>query len=135
MLSEVQIAVLIAQAVHARENAYAPYSGFKVGAIAIDELDRVFPGCNVENGSYGLSLCAERTAIAMAIAHGARSIRAILLVSQTNPPSTPCGACLQWMSELATPEMEIIASSLSGEYQRFNLSELLGSPFRLRKSR
>ncbi len=132
MLSDIQIAVLLMHAVRVRENAYAPYSGFKVGAIVIDEQDRVFPGCNVENGSYGLSLCAERTAISMAIAHGAKSLQAILLASQSTPPATPCGACLQWMSELASPDMEIITAAPSGEFRRYRLRDMLGHPFHLR---
>jgi len=114
-----------------RETAYAPYSRFRVGAAAVAENERVFFGCNVENASYGLSLCAERAAIAAAVASGARRIVAVVLVADADPPATPCGACRQWMAEFGSGEMEIITANLAGRLRRFTLKELLPQSFRL----
>jgi cytidine deaminase len=81
--------------------AHAPYSGFRVGAVVVDEADRVFSGANVENASFGLTVCAERVAIFKAVSSGARSIRALAIVSEHQHPCWPCGACLQVMAEFA----------------------------------
>lgn len=129
-LSPEQSAVLIALAVQAREAAHAPYSCYKVGAAVVAEDERVFFGCNVENVSYGLSLCAERAAITTAITHGAKRIKAVIVVTEADPPGTPCGACRQWMAEFGDDDLEIITANTAGEQRRYTLRELLPAPFR-----
>lgn len=131
MLSDVERNALIALAARARGSAYAPYSRFSVGAAVVAEDERVFFGCNVENASWGLSLCAERAAIASAVMNGARRIKAVVIVTETNPPATPCGACRQWMAEFGADNCEIITAAPAGPYRRFTLKELLPEAFRV----
>lgn len=131
MLDDTAVEALIAAAARVRECAYAPHSGFKVGAAVVTEDDRVFLGANVENASYGLSLCAERSAIAAAVAGGARSTRACVIVSDASDPATPCGACLQWLAEFGSESTQIICASTSGKQRRYTLSDLLPHPFHL----
>ena len=91
-MSKESDAELLAAARAVRENAHAPYSRFTVGAAVRDEQGRVHVGCNVENASYGLTICAERNAVAAAVAAGARAVRAVAVVTPTRPPGSPCGA-------------------------------------------
>jgi cytidine deaminase len=116
----------IRQAWQARERAYAPYSQFAVGAALIDAEGSLFTGCNIENVSFGLTMCAERVAIGSAIAAGARVFRAIVIVADTKLPISPCGACRQVLAEFA-PELEIILATRK-ETQRFSLAELFPRP-------
>jgi cytidine deaminase len=113
----------IRQAWAVRERAYAPYSQFTVGAALIDVEGRVFTGCNVENVSFGLTMCAERVALGAAIAAGARVFRVIVIVADTKLPVSPCGACRQVLAEFA-PELEVVLANRS-EMLRFSLAELL----------
>jgi cytidine deaminase len=131
MLDENAIAALIGCATRAREAAYAPYSGYKVGAAVVAEDERVFFGCNVENASYGLSLCAERTAIASAVAAGAKRIRVVVVVTDAESPGTPCGACRQWLAEFGDDSMEVVTANGKGDLRRFTLGQLLPEAFRL----
>lgn len=131
MLDETQKTALIAAAGRAREAAYTPYSGYKVGAAVVAEDDRVFFACNVENASYGLSLCAERAAIACAVAHGAKRIKAVVVVTDADPPGTPCGACRQWLAEFGDNDLQIVTASLSGGQRAYTLGQLLPEAFRL----
>ena len=112
----------IRQAWAARERAHAPYSRFAVGAVAIAADGRRFPGCNVENLSFGLTQCAERVAIGSAIAAGAREIVGVVVVADTEEPISPCGGCRQVMAEFGDPEVRLVGKKAVAE---FRLSELL----------
>lgn len=124
---------LLAAARVAAGSAHAPYSRFRVGAVVLAGDGRVFRGCNVENASYGLSLCAERSALAAAVAAGARGIVAVAVACVDADAGlgvtgrTPCGACRQWLLELA-PDAVI---HLDGVEQTFTAGELLPDGFRL----
>ena len=107
-----------------RERAYAPYSNFQVGAALESTSGKVFTGCNVENISYGLTICAERNAVFAAIAAGVRSFRRIVVVADSKQPVTPCGACRQVLSEFSE-DMEIISINLQSQKYSAKLSELL----------
>lgn len=107
-----------------RQQAHAPYSHFQVGAALESETGKVFGGCNVENISYGLTICAERNAVFAAVAAGVRSFRRIVIVADSKEPVSPCGACRQVLSEFSE-NMEIISMNLNGRKFRATLSELL----------
>jgi cytidine deaminase len=115
---------LAVRAAEARERAYAPYSGFKVGAAVLTADGSVFTGCNVENASYGLTVCAERVAVMTAIAAGAKDIVKIAVVTSNSPPLAPCGACRQVLVEFA-PRAEVLSISTKGETRRWDAAELL----------
>lgn len=122
---------LIAAATAAREAAWAPYSNYRVGAAVMDASGRIFSGCNVENVSYGLSLCAERSAISAAVAAGVRSLVGIVVVTEAEPPGSPCGACRQWMAEFGEHGMAVISVSTGGSRREWSLAALLPDPFRI----
>lgn len=122
---------LIRAAAQARENAYAPYSQFAVGAAIRTADGAVFAGCNVENVSYGLTVCAERNAVAAAVAAGKGELTAIAIVTGGDEPSAPCGACRQVLAEFS-PEMTVIMSNPSAtQVRRLKLSDLLPWQFTL----
>jgi cytidine deaminase len=123
---------LIAAARAVRRNAHAPYSRFRVGAAVWDESDRVHTGCNVENASYGLTVCAERNAIAAAIGAGAKHIRAIAVASPTRPPATPCGACRQVLAEFGDAHTLVVLAPPTGTATDRRLGALLPESFGLR---
>ncbi len=122
---------LIDKAIEAREYAYAPYSLFKVGAAILFKDGTMIGGCNVENASYGLSNCAERTALFSMVAKGydKNSIVAMAIVGQTKEPISPCGACRQVMSELLPKDCLIILANLDKKYKIFKKEELLPYSF------
>jgi cytidine deaminase len=120
---------LLAAARAVRRRAHAPYSKFKVGA-ALEAVDgRIFTGCNVENASYGATICAERAALTKAISEGARRFRRIAIVADTRQPCPPCGICRQALDEFA-PEMEVVMANTHGKIRVTVLSELLPNAFR-----
>jgi cytidine deaminase len=121
-------APLVRAARAARRRAYAPYSGFRVGA-AVRARGRTFAAANVENASYGLSLCAERNAVAAAVAAGARGLEAVAVASSTRPPTPPCGACLQTLAEFAGPGLPVSIAGAGGEVVDTTLGELLPRRF------
>jgi len=120
---------LIAAARAAQARAYAPYSNFQVGAALESENGDVFTGCNVENASYGLTICAERAAVFAAVQAGARRFRRAVVVSDTDPPAAPCGACRQVLSDLFGGEAEVIMANLQGTIETKKVRELLPIPF------
>ena len=117
-------AELVRAARAARKRAYAPYSRFRVGA-AVRAGGRVFVGANVENASYGLTLCAERVAVVGAAAAGARRIDAVAIASSTSPPTPPCGMCLQTLAEFARPSLRVVLAGARGAVVETTLGELL----------
>lgn len=121
---------LIARAIAAQARAYAPYSKFHVGA-AIRISGRVFEGANVENASYGLAICAERTAIFAAVTSGARELEAVAVSTNSSPPSSPCGACRQVLLEFATDPTKVIVTAVNpaGEHRSWTLAELIPDGF------
>ena len=136
MLESEGVERLVAAAYRARERAYAPYSNFSVGAAVICADGRVFEGCNIENASYSLTICAERAAIFAAVAAGCRKIDAIAIAGPGEDPLSPCGACRQVMLELS-PNAEVIMAGATGHRTRtvrdllpdaFGESDLAGQP-------
>jgi len=129
----VEVEALIRAARAAREFAYAPYSGFKVGAAALVKDGRVFGGCNVENASYGLCNCAERTALFAGVAAGCRpgDFTHIAIVADTPGPVPPCGACRQVMHEMGGPLLVVVQSNLRGDTAQATVAQLLPGAFSL----
>lgn len=119
---------LLAAARAARQHAFAPYSHFLVGAALLAEDGRIFTGCNVENATYGLTVCAERVALFKAISEGARKFSHIAVVADTAAPTPPCGACRQLLWEFAG-DLEVILGNLVAETGRHSMKELLPLPF------
>ena len=117
---------LIEEAECARGRAYAPYSKFSVGAALLTRAGDVFRGCNVENISFGLTICAERAAVAAAVADGQREFECIAIVADSGQPVVPCGACRQVLAEFA-PALRVLSSNLQGQTSDRSLAELLPS--------
>jgi cytidine deaminase len=121
---------LIQAAREAREGAYAPYSGFKVGAALLTKKGTIFTGCNVENASYGLSICAERTAVFKAVCAGETDFVALALFTGLEEPSSPCGACRQVLAEFS-PGVKVIMVGKNDRVREASLGELLPLTFQL----
>ncbi len=113
----------------ARQHARAPYSNFKVGAVVECADGRAFTGCNIENSSYGSTLCAEQVALAKAISEGARDFIRMVVIADAERPVPPCGACRQVIFELCGREMEVVMARLDGQFETRKISELLPAPF------
>ena len=120
--------VLISAAKQARENAHAPYSNFRVGAALRAKSGRIFGGCNVENATYGLTLCAERVAIFKAISEGERGFEAIAVVTDSETLTPPCGACRQLIWEFCG-DVAVILANLKGKSEVLPMRELFPKPF------
>lgn len=119
---------LIAAATAARERAFAIYSNFKVGAALEAEDGTIITGCNVESASYGLTICAERTAIVKGVSEGRIKFRRVAVVADTPDPTPPCGACRQLLWEFA-PDAEVVLANLQGKVVRHTMRELLPAAF------
>jgi homotetrameric cytidine deaminase len=119
-----------------RTRAYAPYSGFKVGAaIGVEESERIFTGCNVENASYGASICAERTALLKLVSDEKELTPSFLiLVTEVDPAAVPCALCLQMLAEFCNHDFPIHLATLSGVQRTVKLHDLLPQPFVLRRA-
>ena len=121
-------AILIAAARAARERAFAPYSRFKVGAALETEDGTIVSGCNVENSTYGLTVCAERVAVLKAVSEGHRVFRRVAVVADTADPTPPCGPCRQILWEFCG-DNEVILANLTSELGRHRLKDLFPFPF------
>jgi len=119
---------LMEAALAARANAHAPFSNFKVGAAIEDETGRIFTGCNVENATYGLTICAERVAVFKALSEGARKFTRIAVAADTGVLTPPCGACRQILWEFCG-DAELTLVNLQGKTETFRLKELFPRPF------
>jgi len=118
---------LIDAAREARTKAYSPYSGFAVGVALQTTSGDIHTGCNIENLSFGLTLCAERSAIASAISSGDRDFTAIAIVADSKEPAVPCGACRQILSEF-NPNLKIVCATLGGKVEEFDLATIFPRP-------
>lgn len=126
-MTELEIQKLMDCAIKARENAYSPYSHFAVGAALLCEDGTIYEGCNIENASYGLTNCAERTAIFKAVSEGHTTFKALAVVADTEGPCAPCGACRQVMGEFNIPI--IIMGNLKGDIEVVSTEALLPFSF------
>lgn len=133
----IDVESLIQAALAARESAYAPYSGFKVGAALLDRNGRVILGCNVENAAYGLCNCAERTALFAGVAAGCRcgDFTHLAVVADTECPVSPCGACRQVMIEIGGAALIVILANLRGARAQTTAAALLPGAFSLDSGR
>jgi cytidine deaminase len=122
------MATLVEEAKAARENAVAPFSKFKVGAALRTKKGKIYRGCNVENCTYGLTVCAERVALLTALAAGEREFAAIAVVTQSEEPGTPCGPCRQLMWEYCG-DIDVTLANLVGQKIEYKLSTLFPHPF------
>ena len=119
---------LIAAALGVRENAFAPFSRFQVGAAVEDSGGRIHTGCNVENATYGLTVCAERVAVFKAVSEGVRSFRRMCVAADTKVLTPPCGACRQILWEFCG-DIELILVNLAGDTESYRLKDLFPKPF------
>jgi len=120
---------LIIEAIKARENAYVPYSNFKVGSALITSDGTLYTGCNIENASLGATNCAERTAIFKAVSEGHKEIKVIAIVGNLNNYTFPCGICRQVINEFATKDIKIIIAKNENEYLVKTMEEILPGAF------
>ncbi len=119
---------LIAAAREARRQAYAPYSGFSVGAVVQARSGKLYTGCNIENASFGLTVCAERVALFKALSEGERQFQAVVIATDATTPTPPCGACRQVLWEFCG-DIRIISAGLRGKTAEWSLAALLPAAF------
>lgn len=128
MSDDLAAAAALAAALAARAHAHAPFSKFRVGAALEDTSGRLHTGCNIENATYGLTLCAERVAVFKAISEGARQFRRIAIAADSETLTPPCGACRQILWEFCG-DIEVLLSSPTGKRESLRLKDLLPKPF------
>lgn len=128
-ISQQQIKALIKSAKVAYDNAYAPYSQFHVGAAALTAKQQIVSGCNVENASYGLTVCAERNCIAQAVVAGEKQLEAIVIYTEQEKLTPPCGACRQVIAEFLPENAPVIAANHLEQSKQWLVSELLPDAF------
>ncbi|MCK5780698.1 MAG: cytidine deaminase [Psychrilyobacter sp.] len=131
MLTEKEVLDLIDEAIEAQKGAYAKFSNFKVGATLIDDRGNHYSGSNVENSSYGLSMCGERNAIFHAVSQGMKKIQVIAVVGDTEGPISPCGACRQVINEFATEKTIVIMANSKKEYKVVKFIDIFPYGFKL----
>ena len=119
---------LTERAMGAMERAYAPYSGFRVGAALLAADGSVTEGCNVENAAYPAGICAERAALAAAVTRGVRTFRALVIATEAGTPASPCGICRQVLMEFA-PELSVVSVTRAGAESRWSMAQLLPHAF------
>lgn len=124
---------MVRMALKAQQHAYVPYSNFHVGAAVLADNQRIYTGCNIENSSFGATICAERTAIGKAISDGASRILAVAISSDSEEPTVPCGICRQVMSEFCAGDMPLYLSNKDGEYKEYSFDNLLPNRFVLKE--
>lgn len=120
---------LIKKATEMLDVAYVPYSKFPVGAALLSKSGEIFTGCNVENAAYGLSNCAERTAIFKAVSEGTQTFDKLVITGNTDGPISPCGSCRQVISEFCASDMPVILTNIDGDIQETTVAELLPGAF------
>ena len=126
-ITQVTDSELLNKSIEAAKRAYAPYSKFLVGAVVVTKDGQLFEGCNVENVSFGLTICAERSAVFAAVAAGCREFTKIVIATDLPEPASPCGACRQVLCEF-NPDIEIVLGTFGGKMVSHRLSELLPHP-------
>ena len=127
-MDESMVTRLINEAIKVREQAYAPYSHFKVGAALLGKSGKIYLGCNVENASYGATICAERTAAVKAVSEGERSFEALAVVTDSQRPGSPCGICRQFLAEFGL-DLKLFLGNLDGEVIEATLADYFPAPF------
>ncbi|HHV29679.1 cytidine deaminase [Acetivibrio mesophilus] len=120
---------LLTIAENIKENSYSPYSNFRVGAAVLTESGKTFAGVNVENASFGATICAERTAVFKAVSEGERKIMAVAISSDSDDYTFPCGICRQVLAEFGADDTRVICGNRNGEFKVFRLGELLPNAF------
>ena len=128
-MHDIEIKNMLKMAADVKDRAYAPYSGYKVGACLKGESGAFYLGCNVENAAFGPTNCAERTAVFKAISECEKHFTAIAIYAASEALPVPCGVCRQVLAEFAGPEMEIVCGNNKGQYRVFTLGELLPNAF------
>ncbi len=127
-LIQEELRKLIPQAFEVMRRAYAPYSNFQVGAALLGKSGTIYLGCNVENASYGLAICAERAAVAKAVSEGEQSFQGIVVVTRCSKPGPPCGMCRQVLAEF-DPQMPVLMVTMQGDELMMTVEELLPLTF------
>lgn len=132
-MDNVIISKLIEAAIEAKSNSYSPYSKFAVGAAILCKDGNIYRGCNIENGAYPTSICAERVALFKAVSEGERDFIGIAIVSSSSEITPPCGACRQALSEFVREDFDVILAKSKDDYKTFLFAELLPLSFKLEK--
>ncbi len=134
MIDSNVVTTLMAEAAKAQTKSHAPYSGIRVGCVILDDEGRLFCGANIENASFGMSLCAERVAAAIAVMAGSKKWKVMAVVSDSRMFVPPCGACLQVLSEFCGADLQIIWGNHKGAPEMATLADLLARPCRLQNT-